>query len=293
MSSDDKTLQETIGEVIGQQETANENNQSFETKEGISANAATGETDSGGTPDNVAGIDISDVPEQDRPRIIKALKEKFDIADKGIQKKFQEVAPLKKALDDLKNIGYTPEQAWEVLRKSKETPTQTASDSKTAIKKLDKLISEAPYEQKEQLTNFRDIILEETNVSALMKKVENLERALGYVSATAQTSKVKEINEELNSLSSRFGKDFIDKHRDTIVDVALKNPGVALTRIIKVETPDDEYEQAILSRGKKILTTEKKNAITSSGSGVTSSVEKIDSKKPLNQIMMEAIKRKR
>ena len=49
-------------------------------------------------------------------------------------------------------------------------------------------------------------------------------------------------------------------------------------QIFQYEVPIEEIEQAILSKGKKPLTEDKKKAITNPSSGITSATEKIDVK---------------
>ena len=298
MSGNDKTLQETLNEVIDEQGTANAAASEKETGEGISAKETAEETQSGETSEFVSGIDIKDIPEQDRPRIKELLKKKADLLEKGYQPKFQEVAELKKSMEWLKSQGLTASEATEQLRKyaeQKKNPATTTQEKKEAVKTLDKLIETSPIEQRPALEQMRQIILEESNVSELRKEVADIKQVLGIVSSSAQKSREKEISLELDTTySDKFGKEFIGKHKDRILEVALKFPNEPLSKIIKIETPDDEFEQALLASKigkKKPLTEEKRNAISSKGEGVSLAKDTVDTNKEWKGFLHDLIKK--
>jgi hypothetical protein len=298
MSGDDKTLQQTLNEVIGEQETATAAASEKETDGGISAKETTEETQSGETSEFVSGIDIKDIPEQDRPRIKELLKKKADLLEKGYQPKFQEVAELKKSLEWLKSEGLSASEATEQLRKyaqQKKNPVTTTQEKKEAVKTLDKLLETSPIEQRASLEQLRQIVLEEANTSELKKEIEGIKQALGIVSSSAQKSREKEISLELDTTySEKFGKDFIGKHRDRILSVALKFPNEPISKIIKIETPDDEYEQALLAKkigNKKPLTEEKRNAISSKGEGVSLAKDTVNTKGSYKDMLLDLIKK--
>ncbi len=113
MSNQDTTLKDTLMEVIGgNKDTAIATE--GETKEGISGEDTEGETKSGETPEYVSGIDISDIPEQDRPRIKELLSKKANLLEQGYQGKFKEIAEFKKAQDELVRAGLTTTEARDV-----------------------------------------------------------------------------------------------------------------------------------------------------------------------------------
>ncbi len=154
------------------------------------------------------------------------------------------------------------------------------------------MIGEAPYEQRSALEQMRTIILEETGVSALSEKVNKMEKLLGVYQQSAFDSKQKQIETDLTTLSEKYGKDLIEKYRDVITQRGLQNPNLSTTKIFSFEVPIEEIEQAILSKGKKPLTKEKKEAISSSGSGITSASEKVDVKKEtFASILMKGLKK--
>jgi len=289
MSEQDKTLNETVAEAMGgNKETAAA--KATETEQGISSEKETeGETQSGETPEYVSGIDISDIPEQDRPRIKELLSKKAGLLEKGYQDKFKEVAEYKKAQDDLVKAGLSLSEARDVLnRHIEQKRNPTPSEKKEALKTLDKLIGEAPIEQRGALEQMRTIIKEETGVSELSKKVEQMEKLLGIYQATAMDSRQKQVEADLSKFSEKYGKELVEKYRDVITERALQHPTLPVNKIFQYEVPFEEIEQVILSKGKKPLTEDKKNAITSPASKITSATEKIDIKKSSFQDILMA-----
>ena len=276
MAGNESNLNETISAVMEENQSGTSKSSETETHSELSESQSA-ETKSGETAEYVSGVDISDIPEQERPRIKELLGKKAKLLEDGYQGKFKEVAQLKKTADWLKSEGLSQAEVENQLRsyaQQKKNPVTVMTDKKEAVKTLDKLLAEAPYEQKQALEQMRTIVLEESNVSALNKKIEDLERVVGYFSSSASNAKAKEVNLELDTtFTKKLGKEFIEKNRETILAVALKNPTVSLSKIIKHETDDDEYEQAILANAgkqtKKPLTDEKRNAISSNGQGVS------------------------
>ena len=292
MAGDTKTLRETLGEVIGEQ-VANSNASKASNPQGI-AQSQSGDTKSGETPEYVAGVLVSDIPEQDRPRIKAKLEEKLKLLEKGYQPKFQEVAGLKKSLEWLASKGLTAEKAEKILLDSLtkgESATAITGDKKDAIKTLDKLIQESPYEQKEALTNMRKIILEETNSDKLQSKIDQLEKAVQYLSGKDMNFGKQTVEADLAKLEDKFGKDMIDKYRDVVMAEWEKYPNSKAKDILKYVANDDEYEQAILSKASR--QSEKLNAVTNNSSGVTSSANINVRKSSLKDILTSVIKEKR
>lgn len=277
-----ETLQEVIGETMKPQET--------DSKETNGTNSSGDETQ-GGTSQKeyVGGIDISDVPEQDRPRIKELLSSKISLVEKGAQAKYQEIAKYKKEKESIIAAGLTEDEAANVLRnyaEQKRNVNQTTTQTKKeAVKSLDKMISEAPLEQREALTNLRTIIKEEgntDNVDKLLEKVDRLEKAVGYFNQNAVDNRTSEVNKELDKLSSKYGKDFVEKNKDEVLKLAIQYPKTDVRRILRDVSDPDEYEEALLASkqpSKKAVTTEKLNAITSTGSGVSGSSEVINLQK--------------
>jgi hypothetical protein len=290
----DKNLQETVRDVIGERQNANSDASNQSNEAGISKSQS-GDTQSGGTPDYVAGVDISDVPEQDRPRIRAKLESKLKLLEAGYTPRYQKVANLEKSLNWLSSKGLTAEKAEAILIKSLEQGEDTKSmtgDKKSAVGTLEKLISEAPYEQKEALQNMRKIILEETNADKLNKKIEELEGAVRYLSGKDRNMGEQQVERDLVDLEKKFGKEVISKYREAIKSEWAKYPNATAKNIMKYVVPDEEYEQALLSKSSR--KTEKTNAITNTGGGVTSSTAQIDIKKTgWKDLLSTVIKEKR
>ena len=294
MSVENKTLQETVGSVVGKQD-ANKDNQSSETQEGMSQETQSGETQSGGTPDYVSGIDISDIPEQDRPKFKEKLALKAKLLEDGYQPKFQEVAQLKKAQEELVKMGLGVDEAYDVLAKhieQRRNPVVTTEKKKEAVKTLDNLLEKAPYDQRPALEQMRQIILEETNVGELRKEITDLRTLVKGLQGDNVSTKQTRVNQFIDGLSSKYPKELVEKYRANMVDAHLRY-NIPTGRILQTVVPLDELEQAILSKGKKPLTKEKKDAITSNPSGVASPTEKIDIKsKNLKGVIADLLSKK-
>jgi FtsZ-binding cell division protein ZapB len=280
MPEQEKTLRDTIVEASKQtQESSQAEN--VETKEGISEGDK-GETQSGGTPEFVGGVDISDIPEQDRPRIKELLSKKMALADKGVQDKFREIATAKKQYE-----------AMIADLEQHKTATTVNAQQQKASKLLDQLTDSVPLEQRESLRQLRQIISEETNVSELQKQVKDLSEALNRLAGDTVNTKRQRAETELSSLEGKYGKDIIERYKDKILDVAVQY-NAPLRQVIHTVVPADELEQVILEKSKgdkKPLTQEKKNAISSNNATVKSA-QKIETKnRSWKQILTEAAKK--
>lgn len=295
MSDENKNLSETIATAVKEtQDTSNA--ETTETKKELAQQDATGETNTGETPEYASGIDISDIPEQDRPKFKEKLSEKARLLEKGYQEKFTKVASLQKAQDELTNMGLTTEEARDVLIKhleQKRNPAQTTQQKKEAVKTLDRLITDAPQEQKPALEQMRQIILEETETGELKKQIQDLSTLVRELSGDAVVSKRSKVENYLDTVSSKYGKELIDKYREQFLDAHLRVK-IPIDRLLTAVVPLEELEQAILSKGKKPLTQEKKEAISSTNSGITSTSEKIDiHSKDLKGLIHEIVGKKR
>lgn len=297
MSNENKTLKETVVEALNANKASAESIEpsKTDTEKGISQEDNAGETKSGETPVYVRGIDISDVPEQDRTRITELLEKKGKLLEDGYQPKYQEVAKFKKAQEELVASGINVDEAKEVLLRhidQKRNPPMTTTEKKESLKTLDKLIDDAPYEQKSSLEQMRRIILEESDVSGIKKELVELKKAMSIYYQSALKTRETELNTELSGLSERFGKDFVDRYKDIIVQKGMQYPNLSAQQILRYEVPLEELEQAILTKGKKPLTQDKKNAISSVPSGISSASEKVDVKKSSYQeLLMRGIKK--
>lgn len=284
MSTLEATLKEVIGETTKPQEaqikeTRPELNESADTNSGEPA-----------SKEYVGGVDISDVPEQDRPRIKELLSKKISLVEKGAQEKFKEISKYKKEKDELLNAGLTEDEASGVLRQylenKKNNNTQTKSET---LRTLDKMIKDAPYEQRESLSNLRQIIFEETGAQELRREVEDLKKMLGIVNNERVNSKVQSINNSLNALTDQYGKEFIDKYRDEIIKQGVAYPDAPVKRLITAIADPDDIEQAILSRVTKKEKTnidKKLAAISSPNSGMVSSADSIDVRKESHKSLL-------
>ena len=287
----DTSLRDTVRTAMG------------ETKETAKADAGhqeelskgnSGETNTGETAEKeyVEGVDISDIPVEQRPLIKAKLEEKAKLLKKGYDTKYQEVAKFKKAQDELINMGLTVEEAQNVLVKhieEKRNPNKTIEQKKEATRLLDKLMDGVPKEQREYLEQLRQIVLEETNVSKLMADIEELKKAIGHYQFRDRELGREQVNKDLTTLSEKFGDDVISKYQEDIVKEWERHPNIKTKDILKYVIPDDEYEQALIAKGRKTLTPEKKNAISSSRSGVSGTLENVDVKKETTKSLIQKL----
>lgn len=285
-----ETLREVIGETMKPQETT-----SKETNDGNVA--VSDETNSGETfeKEYVAGIDISDIPEQDRPRFREKLLQKAQSVDKGAQEKFKEIAKYKKEKDSILAAGVTEDEAINVLNKyieSKNSQTKTTTKAET-LRTLDKMIDDSSPEQRESLRNLRQIVKEEANTDKLdtaLEEIKQLKQAVSYFNQDVSEKRSSQVNSQLNELSKEYGKEFIEKHREKVISESVKYPKADPEQILNAISDPKELRKAILSNGKqgtKAVTQEKINAITSNGSGVSGSKETINTKQPWKSFLGE------
>lgn len=282
------TLEDTLRDVIGDTPTPQSTVSKETNQETV---ASSDDTQSGGTSEKefVGGVDISDVPEQDRPRIKELLSKKISLVEKGANEKFKEIAKYKKEKEELLSSGLTEDEASGVLREYLSKKTQTNTSKAENLRTLDKMIKESPAEQREALTNLRQIILEETSASELRKELDEIKRNVGIFNNERANSRVETINKSLNALSADYGKDFIDKYRDEIVKQGLAYPQAEVKRLITAIADPDDIEKAILSKASRKQNTnidKKLAAITNTNSGMTTSIDNIDVKKETHKSLL-------
>mgnify|MGYP003403217924 FL=1 len=277
MSGEDKTPPKTLKEVVREQVTATPKPQVNEKNEGISSEDSKVETNAG-EPIYESGIDISDIPEQERTRLVPLLKKKAKLLEDGYQKKFSEVASFKKAQDDLIKSGLSVEEARNVLSEyieKKRNPATDTEKKKDAVHTLNKLMDGADYATKEQLQTLRQIILEETSADELRKEISELKRLVSEMAGETTETKRQRVNEHMNVLKEKYGNELIEKYADNFYDAHIR-VGIPMPRLLQSIIPIEEIEQAILSKQRKPLTKEKKDAISSPASDVSSPIERIE-----------------
>lgn len=289
-----ETLREVIGETLKPQETNHQ-----ETNDGSVVTST--ETNSGETVEKeyVAGIDISDIPEQDRPLFREKLLEKSKSIEKGAQDKFKEIAKYKKEKESILAAGVTEDEAINVLNnyiKSKNTQTNTTTKAET-LRTLDKMIKESPVDQQESLKNLRQIVKEESGSDDLkqaLEEIKQLKQAVGYFNQDFSDKRASQVNSQLNDLSKEYGKDFIEKHREKVVSESIKYPKADPEQILNAISDPRELRKSILAnakQGNKAVIQDKINAITSNGSGVNGSKEQISTKLPWKNFLAEVTRK--
>lgn len=292
MPGQDTTLKDTVRTAMGEtKETAKAD---AGHQEGLSKGTS-GETNTGETAEKeyVEGVDISDIPVEQRPQIKAKLEEKAKLLKKGYDVKFQEISKFKKAQEELIGLGLTVDEAQDVLLKhieQKKNPNKTTEQKKEVSRMLDKLMESAPAEQRQSLEQLRTIVLEETNVGKLQADIDELKKVVGHYQSRDLSLGREQVNKDLDGvLTDKFGSEFISKYRDNILSEWEKHPNIKTKDILKYVADDEEYEQALIAKGRKTLTPEKKNAISSSRSGVSGTLENVDIKKETTKSLIQKL----
>jgi hypothetical protein len=274
------TLREVIGETVSSSATAT-------LDETTNSNAGTNAETKSGEPakEYVSGIDISDVPEQDRPRFKEMFSKKAKLLEDGYQVKFKGVAALAKAQEDLEKMGLQVEEAREVLTKHLEAKKGkiTDTDKAKSLRTLDRLIDNASdADQKAALTQMRTIVEEETGIKSINERLDRLDKFYQSSSLELSNKRQTQLNDEIKQLETQYGQEVVGKYKEDIMKHGMASNNTA-RRLLHAIADPDEIEQAILSRTKetkkKPISEDKLNAISSGGSGITGSHESLDTKK--------------
>jgi uncharacterized protein YjgD (DUF1641 family) len=279
------TVEKVLAETKAQKaETAETNNTDTENKEVQS------ETKSGETPEFIRGIDVSDlkdVPEQYRQLIKDKLSQKLELADKGIQPKLQEVAELKRVKEGLAKRGLTADEIDTAVNDyvtRKNTPNKEAKEN---AKLLDQLIDKSDPETREALNQWRKIIAEESQ-----EAIKAIREELSSFRNESISTRRDKLVSEIDGLRDKYGDELIDKYKDTLIEAGLKYKA-PMKNLLHSIAPD-EVEETILAKvnkGKKPLTEEKKNAITSSSNVISDQI--IDIKKSsFGDLIRQGMKKK-
>lgn len=286
-ATEDKTLSQTIREVMTEPAKASTTNL-VQAAEGISEGTS-GETQSGGTPEYVSGVDISTLPEQERTIARKVLAEKGKLLEDGYQAKFKEVSKFKKQREELLSLGISEEEAVSAIRNHIDSKTNAKDAKKEAVRMIDKLKESAPdLETRKGFENLENIIMELTNIGDIKSKLEQLERIVGQGQIREAQTREQSVVSSLGGLEKEYGKNIIDKYREDVLKQGLAFPDVDPERLLHAIADPKELKQALLANSveKKDRKQEKINAITPTGSGVTAPIQEVDVRKtPMKNIL--------
>lgn len=273
MPAESKTLSQTIRDTIGEPVVKAQQTSMVQTAQGL-PDGTTGETQSGGTPEYVSGVDISTLPEQERTVARKVLAEKGKLIEKGYQPKFAEVAEFKKQREQMLALGVSEQEAVEVIRNHVLAKTSAKDAKKEVSRVIDQLKESAPdLETRKGLENLEAIVKELTNIDDIRKELDNMKKQVGYFQNNALRTREEVLGSSLASLEKEYGKDVIEKYRDDVIREGLKYTDAEPERLLHAIGDPKELRQAILlNSGKKdVRQQEKTNAITSPTSGMASS----------------------
>ena len=282
-------LQETITETL-KETTETSNVPKIETKEESTPKEETtaGET-STQEKEFVSGIDISDIPVADRPRIRELLSKKAGLLEKGYQTKFQEVAALKRELERLEERGINVDEARQAIDKMVYEKTKP-SDTKRADRLLDQLIQQSP-DQRSNLEQFRKLVHEESDKDVLQAKIDKIEKVLASITQTTTVNREREVSSALDKLAETYGDELVDKHRVEIMRQAIMYPQTSPKTLLFALAPDD-VEKAISAKKPKPVTQEKRNAVSNQPSGITG-METLDESKLSMKDLLRSIGKKK
>lgn len=281
MPADDKTLSQTIREVMTEQPKA-ASEQPVQAAKGISEGTS-GETQSGGTPEYVSGVDISTLPEQERTVARKVLAEKGKLLEDGYQSKFKEISQFKRQREEILKMGVSDTEAVEAIRNHVASKTNAKDAKQEASRVIDQLKASAPdLETRKGLENLENIIMELTNINDIKKQLSDLQNYVQYNRGKESQTREQSLTSTLDILSKEYGKEFVDKYRDAVVSEGLKYIDADPEQLLNAIANPKELKQAILSNSVKkddVRKQEKINAVSSPSSGINSPLQTIDIRK--------------
>jgi len=293
MADNDKTLGQTLRQAIAEPKQAQSQGQA-QTGEGLSV-ATAGETQSGGTPEYVNGVDISAFPEQERPIARKALEEKGKLIEKGLQSKFQEIAEFKRQREEILRLGISESEAAQIIKDHVASKTTAKDAKKEASRVIDQLKETAPdLETRKGLENLEKIILELTNINDIRKELDQLKGYVQHAQGREFQTREQSVSNALNALSSKYGNEVIERYREDVIKQGLAFPDVDVKRLLHAIADPEELEQALLSNSvkKEERKQEKINAVSSPGSGMTMPAQTIDVRNTSFRGLLSQIRKK-
>lgn len=295
-ATEDKNLSQTIREAFAQP-AKTPNATEMQTGKELSKGTTSGDTQSGGTPEYVNGIDISQFPEQERPIARKALEEKGKLLDSGYQKKYQEIAQFKKQREEILSLGISENEAVQVLRDHIASKTNAKDAKKESSQLIDQMIESAPdLETRKGLENLKAIIKEQTNIDDIKKELADLKNYVDHSKGREFQNREQSLTSSLSSLEKEYGKDIIEKYGEDVIKQGLAYPNADPERLLHAICDPKELKQALLSNSIKkedVRKQEKINAVSSPGSGITSPLQTVDIRKTsLKGIMSQVFLKK-
>lgn len=282
MPAEEKTLSQTIREVMTTDTKTPSNPATGVPAKGVS-DGTIGDTQSGGTPEYVSGIDISTLPEQERTVARKVLADKGRLLEDGYQSKFREINEFKKQREEILKLGISENEAAQVIRDHVTSKTNAKDAKKEAARVIDKLKESAPdLETRNGLENLENIIMELTNINDIKKQLSDLQNYVQYNRGKEVQTREQSLGAALDTLSKEYGAEFVGKYRDTVVKEGLKYLDADPEQLLNAIANPKELKQAILSNSVKkedVRTQEKINAVSSPSSGMTSPLQTVDIRK--------------
>jgi len=223
-----------------------------------------------------------------------------ELAQKGqdYTNKTQKLSEEKKALDEQKgkldNLVKLQEEitgdpklekaVTEIINKHRAGVPVTQKSVDKASKKLDQLIQESDDpSQRENLKLMREIISEETGTSALKEQLEKANQEIEFLKKGMLSNVDGRVDEQINKLESRYGKDLIDKYRPTLKAAGKKYTSYLnekdFPRLLFQYADQSEMEESLLKSAQEKKKKEIEKKENGSFPGGDSSPKKLEPKR--------------
>ena len=251
----------------------------------------------------IADIDLTDVPEDQRPAVKKLLAEKVKSYDSGYRKKTEALAEEKKSikaqeeellnlraiqkkLKDNPELSTAIDKVFDEHRSGKlNKPTNNQQEAEAEI---DKMIADTTDPaQREALRETKTIMLDlikrnpqGADNKELKEEVASLKEKIEAIGSVTNRSVADRVDSEISTLEDEFGKDFIAKYREDVKALAIKYPNYNCQTILFQQAANDaELEKALLTRAEKRKKGELKRKIDASEPGGPSVTDEIKPEK--------------
>lgn len=178
--------------------------------------------------------------------------------DKGWHGSQAEYAEAKRFVDELKSAGFTQEQVRAALSAKQgngqpqtEVKPPLTPDQRQALKGIDRLIDQTTDPAiREQLRESKQTIIEEAERVAddrITQRLKPIEEEMTRLKGVASGYRHQEASAEIDALEDELGypASLVEKHRDTLLRVALQYPQASLEDILFKVVPAKELRSVI------------------------------------------------
>lgn len=192
---------------------------------------------------------------------------------KALKAEEERVKALKVVVDEMEQDPKLKETLNKVYSDYKSGKISTSDANKDRnLKRLDKLIEEArDAEQKEQLRDIRQIIIEETDKDSFQNEIKSLKDEINFLKRSSTVTQEKFVEDQISEISSRFGKDLVEKYKEDIKSSKLKYPNQSIEKLFYHFATDEDIRSAVINEEKRKKEEEIKQKSRGSVPGYSSS----------------------